>query len=507
MIPIQFPPGVTNLASKNAKIVNWRESNLVRWDNGTTLRPVGGWEKFSLPPFTDTVRKMHRWSDNNNNVYTAYLCETHCYVDIKGVLTDITPDGGMIDPTGTGGGYGDHTYGTLQYGTPRPGENRLRLYTPTYSMDNWGEELRVMTSADGRYLGWSPIAAPGTKLVAIANAPLNNRSFIITPERHAMIFGMDGQFDKFGWSDEEDDTNWAFTDILSRAGYYEISPKSPIVAHQLFEDGILMFSPAMSYEIEYVGLPYVYSYRPIGKVPIPVSPASVCETPSGVVWPSIDGWWIFDGTTPRVVPCDVWDFITKRIDTPNARFFSAIVHVANKGEVWWFWPDKGTGPENARYVCWDYRSSVWNMGLLRRTCGFVYANDRYPVMSDGVNIWKHEIGFMYPDAVEMPWIESFNLNPNGGENMITVKKILPDVEGDIDALRFSMMKTNVRAGYTPETRSPQRKKNGYGWVDIRETALDMRLRIDMVKESDWGTVGPIVFDNAVRGKNSGRKGA
>jgi hypothetical protein len=63
-----------------------------------------------------------------------------------------------------------------------------------------------------------------------------------------------------------------------------------------------------------------------------------------------------------------------------------------------------------------------------------------------------------------------------------------------------MMKTNDRAGYTPEKQSPLRKKNKYGFVDIRETARDMRLRIEMVKDSNWGTVGPILFDNKIRGK-------
>src|SRR6187551_3625469 len=277
MLPIQFPPGVTNLASKNAKIVNWRESNLVRWHEGT-LKPVGGWEKqVYTSNFVGKIRKMHRWSDNANVIYTAYLTETNVYVEIDGVLTDITPVGGLSSPTGNNGGYSDYKYNKLAYNTPRPGQNRLRLYTPVYSLDNWGQELRVMTSNDGRLLRWDP-AAPTSKLTAVVGAPTGNRSFVVTPERHIMLFGM-GAFDKFGWCDEENDTNWAFTDILSRAGFYDLSPKSPIVATQMFEGGQLVFTPAMSYIVTWVGLPYVYSLRPIGQIPIPISPASICNTP------------------------------------------------------------------------------------------------------------------------------------------------------------------------------------------------------------------------------------
>ena len=498
MNPIEFLPGCTNLAAKTAKTKNWRESNLIRWDESTTMLPVGGWERVNYAPFADKVRKMHKWSDNANNLYTAYLCESHCYVDINGVLTDITPTGGMAIPTGNNGGYGDLTYNLSTYGTARAGESRLRMYTPVYSLDNWGEELRFMTSADGRLLAWKP-STPSVKAVAVAGAPVSNRSFIITPERHIMLFGMGGEFDKFGWCDEENDTNWAFTDVLSRAGYYNIEPKSPIVAHQLFEGGIIMFTQGIAYLVYHTGLPFVYSYKMLGFAPAPISPASCASIPIGVVWPSVDGFWIYDGTIPRVAPCDVWDFVIKHCDVPNTRFQGAAVHLTNKGELWWFFVAKGMGTLNSRYVFYDYRSGIWSMGKLSRTCGFVYANDRFPIMSDGVNVWKHETGFVYPDALEMPWIESMNFTPNGGENWMTLNKLLPEIVGDKTAIAFSVVKSITRTEGA-ETYSPHRQVNEYGWVDIRETARDMRLRIDMVKELDWGTVGPVLFDTKIRGK-------
>jgi hypothetical protein len=62
------------------------------------------------------------------------------------------------------------------------------------------------------------------------------------------------------------------------------------------------------------------------------------------------------------------------------------------------------------------------------------------------------------------------------------------------------MKNTDRTQYGLQTQSPQRGVNGYGWVDMRETARDLRLRIDMVKNIDWSTVGPIIFDVKPRGK-------
>lgn len=464
------------------------------------MRPVGGWEKINYTPFASTLRKMHRWLANTGITYSAFLCEEHCYVEVGGVLVDITPLGGLATPAANRAGYGDDKYSLGKYGTPRPGPSHLSVNAHMYSMDNWGEELRVMTSPDGRYLGWKPSDPPGTLLTAIAGAPVGNRSFVITPERHAMLFGMDSAFDKFGWSDEEDDTNWAFGDVLSRARFYDVSPKSQIITTLLFASGIIMWTPAMSYIIEWVGLPYVYGYRPIGKASVPMSPASISETPNGVIWPAVDGWWIFDGSVPRLFPCPIWDFIQDHIDVPHSRYTSCCVHAASQGEVWWFYVDVDAPTfDNNRVAIYDYRSDLWSMGKLSRTCGFSYANEIYPAMSDGVSVWKHETGFSYP-GTDYPWIETFNLNLTGGEQFFTLKRILPDISGDANALRFRMAKTNARAGYTADVYTPQRAKNPSGYVDIRETGRDMRLRIEMVSSSNWGTVGPILFDGVTRGK-------
>lgn len=499
MIPVEFPPGVTNQTSKTAKTVSWREAHLIRWD-GATMRPVGGWEKLKTPEFASRLRKMHRWTANDGRIWTAYLCEAHCYVeDTAGAFTDITPVDGMTPVPVNQGGYGNSTYGSLKYGVARPGDSRLALYAPIFSIDNWGEELRVMTSADKRYLGWSPSAAPGTLLTAVENAPVGNRMFLITPERHAMLFGMEGDPQKFGWSDEEDDTNWEFGDVLSRSRFYDVYPKTTITTQVLFDSGILMFTTGVSYIVEWVGLPYVYSYRPIGRISVPISPASICETPLGPMWPSIDGWWRFNGANAEPIQCPVWDWIRDNMHVGHTRFSGACVHLHNRGEVWWFFADKTSTGQNNRYAMYDYRHGIWSTGFLNRTCGYVYSNDDHPIMSDGTYVYRHETGWSYSGA-DYPWVESMNLNPNGGENFFTVNKILPDVSGNADALRWRMAKNNKRNGGTPETYSPQRSKKDDGWVDIRETARDMRLRIDMVAGADWGTIGPILFDGKLRGK-------
>jgi hypothetical protein len=121
-------------------------------------------------------------------------------------------------------------------------------------------------------------------------------------------------------------------------------------------------------------------------------------------------------------------------------------------------------------------------------------------MSDGFKIWKHEVGFVYPEAMFMPYMESQTLNVADGERWLTINRILPDVMGDVTALAFSVAMNNDRTNYASQQYSNQRLINGHGWVDIRETSRDARLRIDMIKSSSWGTIGPIIFDIKPRGK-------
>jgi hypothetical protein len=256
----------------------------------------------------------------------------------------------------------------------------------------------------------------------------------------------------------------------------------------------------MSYLVDYIGLPYIYRIRPIGRVPIPISAASIAPTPEGFVWISIEGFWMYNGTVADVIPCPLWDSISVNMDFPRTVWESTVVNMQNRGEIWWFWVDSKLDLVTSRYVALDYRTKVWMPGYMSRTCGMTYGNERNPIMSDGINIWKHETGLIYPNALFMPYLESQSLNVDGGNNFMTISKILPDIAGDRTALAFSVAMNNDRTNYASQKYSPHRAVNSHGWVDIRETARDLRLRIDMVKNNDWSTVGPIIIDIKRRGK-------
>src|SRR6185436_639272 len=304
--------------------------------------------------FASRVRATHRWTATSGIVYTAYLCEQHVYIDDGGSLLDITPVGGMAAGSGVEAGYGEQDYNLSTYGTPRPGESTLQKFSQAWSINNWGEDLLIMTSYDGRLLIWKP-SLPGSKLTVVPNAPIGNRQFVVTPEHHCMLFGMGGNFADFGWCSEEDIEDWDFANPLNTAGMFTLDPYSPIVSAHLSSVGIFTSTPAMSHIVEFIGLPYVYRYRPIGKIPVPISAASVSSIPEGIIWISVEGFWMFNGTTADVIQCPLWDTMYSKMDFQRTVRESHSVSMVSRGEIWWFWVDPTISLECARYTSIDYR--------------------------------------------------------------------------------------------------------------------------------------------------------
>lgn len=493
---IDFPPGVANETSKRRNKINWREVNLVRWD-GSTMLPVGGWNRLNYSAFASNIRAAFRWTDNNNIQYTAYLCEEHCYVDDgSGTLIDITPEDGIAPPSDLSvGGWGDGAYSDSTYGTPRDGMvSRLSVAPPAYTLDNWGQELRVMTTADGRLLRWDP-SSPSDPLVAVTGAPVGNHSFVVTPDRFIILFGSGGDPSRFDWCDQEDDTDWT-PSTTSKAGGFNVEPAATIVSHCLSPTGVLMFTSRLAYTIQSVGLPYVFGYDKLpSECPPPYSPAAIASTPEGDIWFAINGFWLFNGVNAAPILCPIWDWINNSINKSVSRYTASMVDIVAKFELWLFFAAGDDATQNNRVVIHNYRDQTWSMGTLARTCGVASPNDPNPILASVDTVYRHEDGYNY-DGADLPWAETHTFNAPGGA-LTTVKQMLPDVEG-ASAIQFKFVK-RANPASDVETTSAAKLVRSNGYVDVRETARDMRMRVETIVGATW-SLGPIEVDMTARGR-------
>ena len=106
--PIEIPPGVVSTATKKQRSSNWSEVNLIRWREGQLMpmggqaqlsNVVGGVEKYK---FASRCKRIHGWFGLDGAYRIAYLCEAHLYVDVGGVLTDISPTPAACSACGFG---------------------------------------------------------------------------------------------------------------------------------------------------------------------------------------------------------------------------------------------------------------------------------------------------------------------------------------------------------------------------------------------------------------------
>lgn len=503
-ITIILPPGVVQEASRIKNTANYRETNLMRWDSGR-LEPIGGFSKttYATPPDT-TIRAVHQWRDNSGRVWKAYLCEANVYVEADGDLVSINPTPNLepYDGDFSTGGYGDGPYDDDFYGTPRSDVADRKKYGPAFTLDNWGEDLLIMSSVDGRLLRWVPPAVgdPVAAATVVTDAPTGCYSFVVTAERHVIVFQVSGNFNQYAWCDKEDLDDWDFADVASEAGYLPVEPSSPLVAPKYLGDaGTIFWTVQRVYVITYQGLPSIYGHDEKAEGTLPISSASVVRANEGAFWPSESGWWQFNGVSVVPLACNIWKWISEQWDLPKARQMAFTVHILSKAEIWFFFPTIGSDHNN-RVAIFNYRDGWWAQAKLSRSAGTADDSLDNPILADRLAVYKHEYGTAYADADEGAYAETFTVNAAMGGNYSLIRTLLPEIEGDASRLSLRLITSTTRSP-AEETLGPARKVMATGLAEFMQAARDFRIRIsaDDKLASDFN-IGAIIADIEPKGR-------
>jgi hypothetical protein len=335
----------------------------------------------------------------------------------------------------------------------------------------------------------------------------HGRLFVVTQERFVVIFGMvddgtatEGSLRRFGWCDQENFHAWDFSNVTSQAGFLDIEPASPIVAAQATRNGTLFWTAHKAYLSSFLGIPYVYNYVELGHNCTPWSPKSMIVSSSLAIWMSQQGMFSFDGTTIAPVACKVRPWVDDDIDLINVREQACAVHVGNFNEFWWFFPQASTSsPYNTRCIIYNYKEGWWSQGTMSRSAGITASYTAQTIMADGLVAFEHELGNFYP-GTPLPWAQTYDLNLTNGAQLITVKQMMPDIDGDASGLLYSLFYRNSRSTGAPELQTTPRPVRSDGFVDFRTTGRDIRLKIEVATQPvlNW-TVGQHLVDAVPRG--------
>ena len=508
-LPVTIPPGVVRNGTPASVGAHWYDSHLIRWVSGR-LRPIRGWEKPTYTfangtPFIPArpIRAVHRWVDQAGQERIAVLSETQLFVIEGKTVTDISPlqelnpgDGSVRYPAGivgpgtnpNVGGYGSWKYNKGLYDEERPARNALHKIGEVWRLGNFGEDLIAMASTDGRLLRWIPgdAHADRVKGQVTANgqqAPEGNRTFVITSERYLILFGMGGYVNKLGWCDQENIEDWNFASALNTAGFYDVEPMSRIIDAKVARYTTIFWTVQGAYVLEYKALPYIYTYNYLGAYAGPLSGQAAAVYSGVVIWPALDGFWMFDGSAVTQVPCPILDWFQQTLDDRSARAYMAGWFNGAASEIWWCFPARDTTTNNQLMV-YNFEERWWSIGKLSRTCGDPGSAASYPLMAGEYQLYDHEKGYYYPDALELPWIRSGMMSPDGGKTRATTKQMQVDTDAPANVVSYEIIATKGRfATATEYTKGPKlpsvRRENEQGKIDYRITGRDFALKMAM----------------------------
>ena len=331
------------------------------------------------------------------------------------------------------------------------------------------------------------------------------RSFVVTPDRFIMIFGstQDGTSDngssrRFAWCDQENPGAWDYSSVTSQAGFFDIEPSSPIICGLSTRVGVILWTAQKVYASRFLGLPYVYNCVELADGTTPWSPQSMVTTSSLSLWMTEQGVFSYDGTSVLPVQCMIRPWVDDDIDPISVRELSFAVHLSEFNEWWWFFPQSGAG-QNTRAVVYNYKEGWWTQVNMTRSAGITSSYTSHPIFADGTIAFQHEVGNVYVNA-KLPFAETFDLNLNSGAKLTTIKQMMPDIEGDITNLRYSIFYRNSRSLGAMELQTIPRAVRPDGYVDFRTTGRDVRIRIDLASAIVQNfTVGQHLIDAVPRG--------
>lgn len=488
LVPVQLPPGLERNNTPYDTSGRWWDMSQVRWQSGT-LVPIGGWQRLTPTPLDSPVRAFNVWKDNAASRQVLVGTGQKLYVDSSGAYVDITPAAfngpdNVLPSGGFGAGlFGAGTFGTAR--TPSP------IFSPYgyWSFGPWGEDIVLTANTDGNvyYFDTSAMTAP----TVIAEAPTGVGSVLVTPERHIMVIGVNGDPRQIAWCSAEDIHDWDFASVTNTAGFLDLTAKTPLLKGYSVAEGTLVVSYSQVFLIRFVGLPVIYGGTdPIADTAL-FNPASVVTFSGKAAWPSRLGFQLYQGGYVQPIDCPILSDIlgtglnvdpSLAMDPVWGPFRMHGAHNMRFPELTWFYPSIGNTECN-RYVSWNYEDNHWTWGALARSAMAPADAYQYPYMggSDG-HVYEHEFGMLANGVTRVGSVfaESGILPFGSGDQTA-------DINGGLIATGtgYGSVSVQVLGRYTPEGTEYTEAATAIrddGYLDIRTSYRDNRIRFDMVQD-------------------------
>jgi hypothetical protein len=483
LLALRLPPGSGRRATPQDTRSAWWDMSLVRFDAGQ-LVPIGGWKRLPGIQLAGEPRSLLSWRDNAGLRWVAAASLGQVQVWDGAVGTVLSP-GGFVggEPAGIVDGFGIGDYGAEPYGVHRSHESEQFRAAPSdsVSLDNWGEDLVAMGSADGRLLMWTPSLPVTGLLQPVAGAP-PGRACIVTEERHIVVIGADGDPRRVSWCSQEVPTDWA-PSVTNTAGSLQLRSTGIGLAGRRVAQGTVIWCDDDVHLLAYVGTPYVYGLQRIGAGCGPAGPEAMVAMSGRAVWWGHHGFWLYDGTV-RPLDCPLTEYLESDMN-PVLRGAIYGYHNGIYPEVTWGYCSVNAATPDS-YVTWNYETNGWWHGRQRRSIGTEPGAFGLPLLGapDG-KIYQHETGWLddgNPRGASV-FCETGDIQIGDGDAGIFVSSLLPDLQHP------ELVQWHLRGSWAPgdvlEDYGTYVAERADGIIDTCFETRALRLRLEGLQDGPW----------------------
>lgn len=516
-LKLSVPPGVRWHGTAYQCENRWRDASLMRWDQGAML-PIGGWVRFldsqedpqpvRIP--SDAVpREAHSWFLNDGGVsgagyYLAVATPNDLYaMDGGGNIKHLNGTAGVEFPGQEtpflNRGYGGGKYGKQTYGFQRQVEDLTKQPATTWTLDNYGEWLLAVSTTDRNIWAWKPESDTLEELSADAPQCL---SLVATEERFIFALGAEdkdtGKINvrRIAWCDRENPADWTI-ESDNEAGGFELQTDGAIRCGIRVRGRTLILTTTDAHVAQYSGPPLVYGFQQVGKNCGIISDRAAAATGAGAFWMGRDGFYTYDGSAVRELPCEVSDRVFRFMDTSYPQNVFAVAN-AKFNEITWFYtsrdqedgeivilnPDdpeedwiKAIKKVNDRYVTYDYAQNIWSIGDIDRHVGVDSGVFNDPIYLDhNNNVYRHELENAGHGG-RKPFAETGPITIGEGDSVIKATQVLTD---SIPANRVTLeFMTRFQPQGDEETFGPY---DALPQTDVRFTGRQMRMKVNVIDD-------------------------
>lgn len=338
-----------------------------------------------------------------------------------------------------GAGWGVGPWGAADHGwgTASPGSS-VKVWSPrVWSLDNWGEDL-IANVINGALYVWTAATGVSVRAIPIAasDVPKSARAiFVALPERHLVALGAEvgGGVDPMliRWSNVESynvNGDWTAT-ATNSAGSFRLSGGTQLIGTLHAQNVQLILSDDVATVMQFIGLPFVYSFRTQGSGSGLIGPNAGTSIAGVPYWWGPAGFFRYVGYVDKLESSLHGDLFgsgpTALNRTQQEKVFCGIDSLNN--EVIWYYPSVGGSGECDRYIAFNIPEQLWYGGANPRTAWTDRGTFTNPIATHpNGTAYFHEIG-LDDDGSGMVWFMETGFIPlDEGDDMLRVGDLVPD---------------------------------------------------------------------------------